>query len=126
MLRTRLTAAGVTRAESILLAALDRGSPASLTMLVQATGMTKGAVSKTIGQLLRKGLVTRGTIEEDHRSHAIALTRKGRALVPDIARIVGSHERECFGHLSPHDRAALLKVLQELATGSSEPHHRPP
>lgn len=119
LLRTKLGEAGVTLAESILLQELHQGSPASPTMLVQATGMSKGAVSKTISQLMEKGLLARGILEEDHRGHALALTRKGRGLVPEIARIVDTHETALFGHLSQRDRATLLKILQRIATGST-------
>lgn len=119
LLRALLEAAGVTLAESILLQELDHGSPASPTMLVQMTGMSKGAVSRTISQLIGKGLVARGILEEDRRGHALALTRKGRGLVPEIARIVDTHETAMFGHLSQHDRATLLKTLEGIATRST-------
>jgi DNA-binding MarR family transcriptional regulator len=117
LLRSKLEAAGVTLAESIMLQELRAGSPASPTTLVQATSMSKGAVSKTISQLIAKGLVARGILEEDHRGHALALTRKGRGLAQEIARIVDAHETALFGHLSQRDRATLLRILQGINTG---------
>ena len=115
LLRGKLEAAGVTLSESILLRELYRMGPASPTLLGPAIGMTKGAVSKIINQLHKKGLVARGIVEEDHRHHALTLTRKGLAVVPEIARITDAHEAEFFGHLPRRQRTALLRALQALS-----------
>ena len=126
LLRAKLEAAGVTLAESILLRELYRMGPTSPTLLIPAIGMTKGAVSKIINQLLEKGLVARGIIEEDHRHHAIDLTRQGLALVPEIARIAQAHDEDFFAQFTQPQRATLLRSFQGIATESTAPPHHPP
>ena len=93
--------------------------PASPTLLMPAIGMTKGAVSKIINQLLEKGLVARGIVEEDHRHHAIDLTGKGLALVPEIARIAQAQDEDFFAQLTQRQRATLRTTLEALAMRSA-------
>ncbi len=76
--------------------------------------MSKGAVSKLLDRLAERGLLTRAASEVDRRQQFVALTARGRALVPLLARLADDNDREFFGHLPAAQRTALLHILQDL------------
>src|ERR1700722_14130980 len=49
------------------------------------TGLTRGAISKLVDRLLAKKLLTREEDGDDRRYQVIALTERGRQLVPKLA-----------------------------------------
>jgi DNA-binding MarR family transcriptional regulator len=77
-------------------------------------GMTRGTVSKLAERLIDKGLLVRSANSEDARAHTLALTAKGRALVPELAALADANDSEFFDHLAPDDRAALLRILRGI------------
>lgn len=82
--------------------------------LVQSLGMTRGAVSKLLDRLEARGLLTRTTSDVDRRQQQLALTPRGRALVPRLARLADANDHEFFGHMPPQQRDAVLRALQDL------------
>jgi DNA-binding MarR family transcriptional regulator len=112
--RLKVEAEGVAVSEWVVLRELYRPGSGSPGMLVQSLGMTKGAVSKLIDRLERKGLATRSVSEVDRRQQAVALTPKGRALVPRLARLADANDHEFFGHLTQPVRDEVLRVMQEI------------
>ena len=104
---------GVTAAEWVVLRALyDKGAmPSHLAMRL---GLTRGAISKLVDRLLAKDLVTRTASKEDRRWQDIALTPKGRALVPRLAALADVNDREFFGVLSAGERATLERILKKI------------
>ncbi|UUX98529.1 MarR family winged helix-turn-helix transcriptional regulator [Sphingomonas sp. J315] len=63
----------------------------------------------------RKKLVVRTPLPDDRRAHHLALTDAGAALVPELASLADANESEWFGELTPDDRAALDRILRQLA-----------
>ena len=78
-------------------------------------GMTRGAISKILDKLESKGLVARITRSEDKRSQALALTLKGKQLLPELAELADMNDAEYFGCLDAEEQAQLRGLLQELA-----------
>lgn len=64
-----------------MLAALDRLGPLSVGELAQAVGVSQPAVSRTVEQLVRDGLVAAEPTGEDRRVRPISLTKQGVQLV---------------------------------------------
>lgn len=105
---------GVSVTEWVALRQVFETGSASPGELIEALGMTKGAVSKVIDRLQAKGLVQRETVQEDGRAQKIGLTRAGAALVPRLAMLADQNDEAFFGHLPIEKRHELVGVLKDL------------
>ncbi|HTV17125.1 MAG TPA: MarR family winged helix-turn-helix transcriptional regulator [Polyangiaceae bacterium] len=112
--KAKVEAAGVSVSEWVVLRQLYAGQLAAAGAIAEAIGMTKGAVSKVVARLEEKRLLQRSVLEDDRRQQGLALTAKGRELVPELARLADENDAEFFGHLSKPARAELLATLREL------------
>src|SRR5689334_6713881 len=81
----RLESAGVTVAEWVLLRELYDLTVDAPSRIAERMGMTRGAVTKLADKLIAKGYLQRTADETDGRAQTLALTRKGRNLVPKLA-----------------------------------------
>lgn len=110
-----LEGAGVTVAEWVFLRALLDSSAIAPSHLAERMGMTKGAISRLADRLAAKGLVQRAANPDDARAQTLALTPRGRALVPRLSAIADRNDAAFFGVLSPADRSALGRLLRGIA-----------
>lgn len=117
--RAKVEAAGVSVSEWVVLRQLYAGGHTAAGSIADAIGMTKGAISKVIARLEQKGLLERALVEDDRRQQWLALTAKGRSLVPALARLADENDAEFFGHLSKRTQSELLTVLRDIVR-----HHR--
>jgi DNA-binding MarR family transcriptional regulator len=76
--------------------------------------LTRGAISKLAERLIAKGLVTREPDAGDRRAHTLALTTKGRGLIPKLAALADQNDAEFFDHLTAQERATVERVLKEI------------
>jgi DNA-binding MarR family transcriptional regulator len=76
--------------------------------------VTKQALNYLLGDLERLGYLERHPDPDDRRSRRIALTDRGRALVPIIRAAVSSTERDWAAALGPDRFAQLRELLVEL------------
>jgi len=111
----KVEAKGVTVAEWVLLRALFSQEDVSPSQVAQTLGMTRGAISKLSDRLLAKKLLSRSAHEEDGRAHTLALTRKGRELVPVLAALADANDEEFFADLSASERSTLMVLMQRIA-----------
>jgi DNA-binding MarR family transcriptional regulator len=111
--RKRVEERGVTVSEWVALRELY-SRPSSSGELVDALGMTKGAVSKVLGRLVQKDLVRRASDPDDARKERISLTPKGRHLVPKLAALADANDAHFFGGLSAAQRRVLAHVLRKI------------
>lgn len=109
---------GVTVAEWVFLRALFSREGVLPSQLAEALGMTRGAVSKLSDRLLVKKLIVRTAHEQDARAHTLALTRKGRELVPILAALADANDEEFFASLGVRERAMLMALMQRIATAN--------
>lgn len=105
---------GLTVSEWVALRRLLSTGASTTSTLVDALGMTKGAVTKVIDRLVAKHLVVRSLDPEDGRVQRVSLTRAGRALVPKLAALADQNDAHFFGHLSAKERDALIDTLREV------------
>lgn len=82
---------------------------------IQSLGMTKGAISKILRRMEKKGWVERELAEGSGREQLIMLTRAGRQLVPHLAALADANEEHFFGHLKGEERDLLMQTLRLLA-----------
>jgi DNA-binding MarR family transcriptional regulator len=82
--------------------------------LATRTRMTKQALNYLLGNLERLGYLERRPDPSDRRARRIALTDRGRALIPVIRGAVEETEREWAAALGDDRFAQLRDLLVEL------------
>lgn len=110
----KLAARDITVAEWVVLRELYECNDMVPSVLAEKIGMTRGAISKLADRLLAKALMTRTTSDEDRRYQALALTPKGRAIVPKLAAMADQNDAEFFGHLKAAQRESIKAVMREI------------
>lgn len=109
-----LAAHDVTVSEWTALRTLDEQPETRHAALIDALGMTKGAASKIVTRLEAKGLAERRLAEGSARDQWLALTPKGKRLVPVLAALADANDAHFFGHLKAAERQALQAQMQAL------------
>jgi len=112
----RLSATGVTVAEWVILREMFETNSTSPSVLADASGLTRGAISKLIDRLLAKHFVTRTEATNDRRYQDVGLTAAGRTLVPKLAAIADQNDEEFFSRLPVEEREQLVSTLKKLIT----------
>ena len=106
---------GVTISEWVALRYLFQSSESSTADLIDALGMTKGAVSKVVSRLEEKQYVKRVVSEVDKREQLLTLTPSGITVVPRLAALADQNDADFFGHLPQSKRNDLMEVLRDIA-----------
>jgi DNA-binding MarR family transcriptional regulator len=83
-------------------------------LLAEITGLTRGAVSKLADRLVAKKMIIRSAGGSDRRFQSIELSAAGRRLVPKLAAIADTNDKEFFAPLSVQERKTLMATLQKL------------
>ena len=110
----KVEAHGVTVAEWVLMRQLLEEEALAPSQLADRMGMTRGAITKLADRLIAKSLLTRKADPSDGRAQTLALTVKGRKLVPQLAALADANDTEFFDHIAPKDRTVLLRILREI------------
>jgi DNA-binding MarR family transcriptional regulator len=110
----KVLARDVTVAEWVMLRVLYEHDALAPSALAERMGMTRGAISKLSDRLVAKTLVTRTADREDRRYQALALTAAGRTLVPELSALADQNDAEFFSHLTPADRAAVMRIMRDI------------
>jgi DNA-binding MarR family transcriptional regulator len=110
----KVEAHGVTVAEWVLMRELLDDEALAPSRLADRIGMTRGAITKLADRLIAKSMLMRKADPGDGRAQTLALTVKGRRLVPELAALADGNDAEFFDHLAPKDRAALLRILRGI------------
>ncbi len=109
---------GVSVTEWVALRTMYDTPGSSHASLMEALGMTKGAVSKVVSRLQDKDLVSRGAdtglARPQARPQLLALTAVGRALVPTLAASADANDARFFGHLTAAQRHELRALLEQM------------
>lgn len=109
----------ITVAEWVVLRELFDRPDATPGLLAEWSGLTRGAMSKVIAKLERKGLVCRQANPSDGRSQEVRLTDAGQALVPVLAGLADRNDARFFGALPSEERRRLRRLLETLAAAHS-------
>jgi DNA-binding MarR family transcriptional regulator len=110
----KLLASGVTVAEWVVLREMFDAATMASSEIAEATGLSRGAVSKLVDRLFRKKLLTRVGRDDDRRFQSIALTEAGNELVPKLAALADQNDAEFFSAISNGEREALMTTLKKL------------
>jgi DNA-binding MarR family transcriptional regulator len=110
----KVEAKGVTVAEWAVMREMLEAGPANPSQLAERLGMTRGAISKLVERLCGKALVERTASDGDRRYQSVALTEKGKKVVPILARLADENDQEFFGHLTGEKQAELVRLLKDV------------
>jgi MarR family 2-MHQ and catechol resistance regulon transcriptional repressor len=109
---------GVGFSEFAILEALLHKGPLLVSELGRRIHLTSGAITTAIDRLEERGLVKRGSDEEDRRARIVSLTAQGRKL---ITRTFAEHKDRmdaAADELSPSERGTLIALLKKLGTSA--------
>ncbi len=82
--------------------------------IANATGMTRGAISKIVDRLQERGLAERKPLPQDGRAQILKLTAKGTRLVPVLAALADKNDAEFFDHLTAKERETMTRILKDI------------
>ena len=119
----RIASFGVTLPMYRVLAALWEKEDQRLSDLAAVTTAEISTLSRLVGEMKRKGLVTRSRPEDNGRTVAINLTSKGRSLVEELMPIAVHFEDVAVSNYSDDEISRLKIVFREIyeSLGSIEP-----
>lgn len=116
-LQPNIDAAGLTYSQFGVLEALHHLGPLCMTELARKILKTGGNITMVVGNLEKRGLVTRERSGEDRRYFRIRLTPAGTRLIREVfPRHVAALVRE-FSLLSPVEQATLARLVRKLGRG---------
>lgn len=105
----------VSVAEWVVLRQIYGQSEAQPAELADVLGLTRGAVSKILDKLERRGWISRQTSTRDKRAQLLSVTAQGRRILPRLAAIADANDARFFDCLTEEERATLRYLLQKLA-----------
>jgi len=119
----RIAPFGVTLPMYRVMAALREKGDQRLSDLAEVTTTEISTLSRLIGEMKRKGLVTRSRLEDNGRTVAINLTPKGAALVEELMPIAMHFADVAVSNYSEVEVARLKTIFREIyeRLGSIEP-----
>ncbi len=77
-------------------------------------GIDIGSVSRGLGRLETKGLVSRRASSDDGRSIAVEMTDTGQAKMQQLTNMAISQDKSWVDGLAPEERALLARMIQTL------------
>src|SRR5205814_10319818 len=97
-----------------VMAALWEHGDQRLSDLAAVTTTEISTLSRLVGEMKRKGLVTRSRLEENGRTVAINLTSKGKSLVEELMPIAVHFEEVAISGYSEAEISRLKIVFREI------------
>lgn len=119
----RIAPFGVTLPMYRVMAALWEQGGQRLSDLATVTTTEISTLSRLIGEMKRKGLVTRSRLEDNGRTVAINLTSKGRSLVEELMPIAVHFAEVAVSNYAEDEVSRLKTIFREIyeRLGSIEP-----
>ena len=110
----RIASFGITLPMYRVMAALWENGDQRLSDLSMVTTTEISTLSRLVGEMKRKGLVTRSRLEDNGRTVAINLTSKGRLLVEELMPIAVHFEDVAVRDFSPSEISRLKVVFRQI------------
>ena len=111
----------VTLAQYRTLVVLQARGPQSLLQLAEELQVVPSTATRMCDRLVRKGLITRGSVEGNRREVELSVTDEGAAIVNLVTRRRRAEITRIVGRMSESGRADLVEALQEFARAADEP-----
>ncbi|MET9314338.1 MarR family transcriptional regulator [Kribbella sp. NPDC003505] len=97
-----------------VLTALDDTPVRTQAALAEAIGADKSRIIGTLDELQQAGLIDRTPDPADRRVRLLAITPQGRRVRRAVRKEIQAQEEQVLTALTPADRKAFLRILQEL------------
>jgi len=110
---------GLTPGQVGALLFIEANQGLSQTQLGAALGIDRSSVVPLLDRLEGLDLIRRTPHVSDRRTHALALTDKGAALIRRMLPTLEAHERRIAAGLSASERRLLMQLLGRVAAGDS-------
>lgn len=105
---------GFSRTEARLLRGLAAPGAGRPTRLAADLGLDPGYVSRVIGGLERRGLVTRSTASHDRRVTRLRLTPSGRRALRSLDALARRQAGDILGDVSPEGRDRAVEAMRTI------------
>ncbi len=105
---------GLTQAHWRVLVMIDALGPVAPAQIVRTALMDKGQLSRTIKDMVARGLIRLKDSGSDHRSHVFSITERGRSLFERARPAMQARHLRLSEDLDAADRAAFHRVLDKL------------
>src|SRR5258708_20399245 len=110
----RIVSFGVTLPMYRVMAALRENGDQRLSDLAMVTTTEISTLSRLVGEMKRKGLVTRSRLEDNGRTVAINLTSKGKSLVEELMPIAVHFDEVAVSSYSASAITPLKAIFREI------------
>lgn len=105
---------GLTPTQFAVLVRLGEAGPSSQNHLGRLAHLDVATVKGVVDRLAAKDLVTFSADAADHRRRVVALSAKGRALLPRLHALGHAITADTLAPLSPDERETLLALVRRL------------
>lgn len=123
---------GVKPTDLRILIILGAHQPISVNEVSRRTHVDKAWISRSLGALLRRKLIKKTAHPADSRASSLSLTKKGEALLRQIAPVAEEYQRELLQGQRKSDVVRVLDLLaqraeemyQETVSDNNQPRRR--
>jgi DNA-binding MarR family transcriptional regulator len=119
--RDAMTACGLSVAQCYTVDAIGMPGQLTLNELAETLYITPSTASRTVDDLVRKGLVERRQDPADRRAIRLSLTLPGQALYEALRRHLIQRQMTILEQLDPGSRLSVLKAVQQLFEAVKDP-----
>ena len=103
----------------------NREAPTAAT-LVREMGVDPGYLSRLVGRMIRRRLVTRTRSKSDGREQHLSLTATGKSAFAAIDAQASAAVRELIAPVSPSERNRLLEAMNQISSILGDDTSAPP
>ena len=115
ILRQMVKETGLIRPELTVLMCLNFRNDVHARDICEVTEQPSNTVSRAVGSLEKKGLITRTKDSIDTRRQVLNITKDGRHLHDQVMRMFVEAEQNMLSGLNPEEETQLLRLLDKLA-----------
>jgi DNA-binding MarR family transcriptional regulator len=116
---TAMAPLGLTPGQLGALLLIEANQGLSQTQLGAALGIDRSSVVPLLDRLESLDLIRRTAHASDRRTHALALTDAGTAMIRRVLPVLEAHERRLAAGLSANERRLLMELLDRVAAGDT-------
>ena len=110
----KINKTGITVAEWVIMRIMFDHQWITHSQIVKISGLTKGAITKTLIKLNGKKLIQKNESKIDGRSQRLRLSQKGINTLPQLANLADKNDEEYFSFLNIEEQIFFKKILLQI------------
>lgn len=115
----------LTLTQWIALCALAKDGARSMTELAQGTAIDRTSLTRTIDNLIQRGLVARYTPPRDRRTVMVVASSEGQGLAAEVLVELETLQNQWISNFTETERERLADDLRKLLGGLAGPSGKP-